>query len=144
METLRLFKKLEELTLKALKYKPLEEDEAQGKVLEKILHVGDCEESFTVFLFRDKTALYYEKDWTSPTTDLELVWGYCDAPQKVTAFVTELFHDLDRLNLINREVESELVETKRKYELAWFYSKMDDRISTLQKELKALQKERKG
>ena len=140
MTSTELFKKVRELTDKALKYKPISEEAAIGKCIEKFytLYFG-WSSIGRVITFTDGTALYYNgMDASYPETHINLTEAFGDGSD-VSSYMTEFGRALCDEDLLN-DVE-ELLQTEKQLRIAYNEENKQEKINKLKEKLKELESE---
>lgn len=133
-----LYEKVRELTDKTLKYKPISEKEAIGKVVEKfyILYFG-WKSIGRVITFTDKTALYYDSiDASYPEIYIHITEAYGN-DSNVKSFLTDFgqaLHDKDLLNDLE-----ELLQAEKQLRIAYNEENKQREINRLKEKLKQLE-----
>lgn len=138
MASTELFKKVRELTDKALKYKPVSEEEAIGKTIEKfyILYFG-WSSIGRIITFTDGTALYYNgMDASYPETYIHITGAFGD-DSDVSSFLTEFGRALCDEDLLN-DVE-ELLQAEKQLRIAYNKENKEEKINKLKEKLKKLE-----
>lgn len=137
MET-ELYEKIRELTDKALKYKPINEEEAIGKVIEKFytLYFG-WRSIGRVITFTDGTALYYDSNDASRPEKFIYITGSFGDGSKVSSYLTDFGHALCDEDLLN-DVE-ELLKTEEQLRIAFNKENKQREINKLKEKLKQLE-----
>lgn len=133
-----LYEKVRELTDKTLKYKPISEKEAIGKVVEKfyILYFG-WKSIGRVITFTDKTALYYNSiDASYSETYIYITEAFGDG-SNVSSYLTDFGQALSDEGLLN-DVE-ELLQTEKQLRIAYNEENKQREINRLKKKLKQLE-----
>lgn len=136
--TTEFYKKLSELTKKALKYKPINEKEAEGKKLKHIYKLGSgWSYEWVLITFTDDTGLYYHVGYSYPETHINLVASYQTPKKQVRSYLTELGSTLQDADLLNST--EELLEAEKQYRLAYIEEPEQLEINKLKEKLKQLE-----
>lgn len=136
MTSTELFTKVRELTDKALKYKPISEEKAIGKTIEKFytLYFGWSSRG-RVITFTDGTALYYDGK-SYPETYINITQAFGDGSD-VSSYLTDFGHALCDESLLN-DLE-ELLEAEKQCRIAYNEENKQEKINKLKEKLKELE-----
>lgn len=139
MESTELYVKYQELYNRTLKYKPIYEQEAIGKVVKEIYTLShESSNTWKVVVFTDKTALYLEDSYVITHFSIVTTCTLRNS-HKVDSWLTDLGQVLYESNLLNNEFIEELFEAAKAWKNEWLIKEKQEKINKLKEELKELE-----